>query len=211
MSGTGLLVGLLAAAVVLLLPARAGEQRLGPPPRPPGQGAAGPGRRVGRSLLTRGARTARRGAGGDPDPEPDLPLLLDLVAAATRSGCPPGAALDAVLDVLPAACTADLRRVRAQLSLGAPPESAWADVPAPLHRLRDPLLLSAATGAPAAALLEAAATEARRDGRRAAEVAAARLGALLVLPLGACTLPAFVLLGVVPVLLSLSADVLTGP
>jgi pilus assembly protein TadC len=43
----------------------------------------------------------------------------------------------------------------------------------------------------------------RRRRNREAEKRAAALGVRLVIPLGACALPAFVCLGVVPVLLSL--------
>jgi len=46
--------------------------------------------------------------------------------------------------------------------------------------------------------------------RSAARTAAARLGVRLVLPLGACFLPAFVLIGLVPVLLALGIDLLSG-
>ncbi|WP_345714040.1 type II secretion system F family protein, partial [Kineococcus glutinatus] len=144
----------------------------------------------------------------------DLPLCCDLVAAATRAGAPPAAALDVALAVLPASrdpLREALRRVQAQLALGASPEVAWAGAPAELEPLHGPLLLSAATGAPAAELLEAGSAQLRREQRRRAEVAAARLGARLVLPLGLCTLPAFVLLGVVPVLLSLAGSVLGDP
>ena len=200
--GAALLVGLLVLAACLVGSAPSPATRLSGRPRRHGRGP----RRGG----TRGA-----GSRAHPPPALDLPLLLDLVAAASRSGAPAPDALDAALDVLPGEAApgscpslAALRRVHARLALGAPAEAAWADVPAELEPLRGPVLLSAGTGAPAADLLEAAAAQARRDGRRTAEVAAARLGALLVLPLGLCTLPAFVLLGVVPVLLSLAGDLL---
>ena len=66
--------------------------------------------------------------------------------------------------------------------------------------LDEPLALSRAAGVPAAELLRAAADEARRDARAAAQAAAARLGVMLMLPLGACILPAFFAVGVVPLL-----------
>lgn len=64
------------------------------------------------------------------------------------------------------------------------------------------LVLSARAGAPAAGVLRAMAAEERRRARTAAEMRAARLGTKLLLPLGLCTLPAFLLLGVGPMLLS---------
>lgn len=66
----------------------------------------------------------------------------------------------------------------------------------------DVLALSQRAGAPAVDLLRAAAAEARRGERTAGRMRAARLGARLLLPMGVCTLPAFLLLGVGPMLLS---------
>jgi tight adherence protein B len=66
--------------------------------------------------------------------------------------------------------------------------------------MEEPLALSRAAGVPAAELLRSAADEARRDARAKAQAAAARLGVMLMLPLGACILPAFFAVGVVPLL-----------
>lgn len=65
--------------------------------------------------------------------------------------------------------------------------------------------LSRRAGAPAAELLRATAADLRHDARTAGRMRAARLGARLLLPLGVCTLPAFLLLGVAPMLLSVIA------
>lgn len=64
------------------------------------------------------------------------------------------------------------------------------------------LALSRRAGAPAVDLLRSAAAEARRQVRTDGRLRAARLSARLLLPLGVCTLPAFLLLGVGPMLLS---------
>ena len=64
------------------------------------------------------------------------------------------------------------------------------------------LRLSTAAGVPAVELLRAEADRARRDARTAGRTRAARLSSRLLLPLGACTLPAFMLLGVAPLVLS---------
>ena len=72
---------------------------------------------------------------------------------------------------------------------------------------------SSRTGVALAPLLQAHADELRRSEHRRRQIAAARLGVMLVMPLGVCVLPAFVLLGVVPVLLTLLGDLapaLTG-
>lgn len=64
------------------------------------------------------------------------------------------------------------------------------------------LRLSAAAGVPAVELLRAEAARARHAARTAGRKGAARLSSRLLLPLGACTLPAFLLLGVAPLILS---------
>ncbi len=62
--------------------------------------------------------------------------------------------------------------------------------------------LSRRAGVPAGALLRAEADEARRDARAAAQKAAAVLGVRLMIPLGVCVLPAFMALGVAPLLIA---------
>ena len=64
------------------------------------------------------------------------------------------------------------------------------------------LALSQRAGVPAGALLRAEADEARREARADAQKRAARLGVQLMIPLGVCVLPAFMLLGVAPLLIS---------
>lgn len=68
-------------------------------------------------------------------------------------------------------------------------------------RLREVLALAQRAGVPAAALLRSAAEDVRDDAAAAGLAAAERLAVRLVLPLGVCVLPAFVLVGVVPVVI----------
>ncbi|MCD2499015.1 type II secretion system F family protein [Microbacterium nymphoidis] len=67
------------------------------------------------------------------------------------------------------------------------------------------LELSRVAGVPAAELLRAAAADERQGARTHGRIAAAQLGSRLLLPLGVCTLPAFFLLGVAPMILSVLA------
>ena len=62
--------------------------------------------------------------------------------------------------------------------------------------------LSRTAGVPAVELLRASAAHARHRARIDGRLRAARLSSRLLLPLGVCTLPAFLLLGVAPMLLS---------
>lgn len=62
--------------------------------------------------------------------------------------------------------------------------------------------LSRRAGVPAAALLRAEAEEERREARAAAQKAAAVLAVKLMLPLGLCVLPAFMVLAVAPMVIA---------
>lgn len=77
-------------------------------------------------------------------------------------------------------------------------------------RLREVLALAARAGVPAAALLRAAAEDVRDDAAAAGLAAAERLAVRLVLPLGVCVLPAFVLVGVVPVVVGVLSSTVGG-
>lgn len=67
--------------------------------------------------------------------------------------------------------------------------------------------LSRSAGVPAVELLRASASLARHRARVEGRLRAARLSSRLLLPLGVCTLPAFLLLGVAPMLLSVMSAV----
>lgn len=69
--------------------------------------------------------------------------------------------------------------------------------------------LSTRAGAPAVELLRSSAEFARHRARTEGRVAAGHLAARLLLPLGVCTLPAFLLIGVVPILMSILRPAVT--
>lgn len=71
-----------------------------------------------------------------------------------------------------------------------------------LESVEGVLELSERAGVPAAELLRAEAEEQRRDARASAQAAAAALGVRLMLPLGLCILPAFLVLGIAPLLIA---------
>jgi len=73
-------------------------------------------------------------------------------------------------------------------------------------RVRSVLELSRAAGVPAGELLRASAGQQRHDARIDGRLRAAQLSTKLLIPLGVCTLPAFLLLGVAPLLLSVLAS-----
>ncbi|MGO2746351.1 type II secretion system F family protein [Microbacterium sp.] len=73
-------------------------------------------------------------------------------------------------------------------------------------RTTEVLALSRAAGVPAGELLRAAAAQDRHESRVSGRMRAARLSSQLLIPLGVCTLPAFLLLGVAPLILSVLAS-----
>ena len=101
------------------------------------------------------------------------------------------------------------------LLLGAPWEEAWQAPEDDQWRARRSRLESCLRpgwedGASPAALLEATAASLRAGRHARDEEAAERLAVRLVLPLGACHLPAFVILGIAPVVASVGMSMLTG-
>jgi len=103
-----------------------------------------------------------------------------------------------------------LARTARSLRLGAEPAEAWAhlsDVPGAQRVVAAAIRSSASGGALAGAFLRLA-DDLRADRSVAAEAAARRAGVLIVLPLGLCFLPAFVLAGLVPVVVAVLGDVL---
>lgn len=140
----------------------------------------------------------------------ELTVVLDLLSSALGSGAGIPRALEAAGDALGGADRDALRGAASALLLGAPWGAAWAGTGERFEHVAEALLPAWAHGAAPRDSLRLAAVRVDQDARTRARTAAARLGVHLVLPLGVCFLPAFVLVGLVPVLLSLGAGVL-GP
>lgn len=139
----------------------------------------------------------------------DLPLAADLLAAALRAGAPVDQAVYAVAEALAGPLGERLIQVGRTLRLGGTPEEAWAALgPVPgAERLTLAAVRSSASGAALAGALTRLADDLRADRVTTAEAAARRAGVLLVLPLGLCFLPAFILAGLVPVVVAVLGDV----
>ncbi|MCL2466028.1 MAG: type II secretion system F family protein [Micrococcales bacterium] len=150
-------------------------------------------------------RTTPAPADTPPTPAaPDAVLLLALLDAAIGAGAPVPRALQAVGASVGGAVGDALATVGGRLTLGASWSEAVAAAPASLCDQLEPLGASWTSGAAPGPLLRQACDRLVRDRRDLTRVAAARLGVRLVLPLGLCLLPSFVLLGIVPVVLSLT-------
>jgi pilus assembly protein TadC len=153
-----------------------------------------------------------------PAPEPRaVAFILDLIGCSLLAGAPPEHAIAAVSATAAQYGTAELRRaveplrvVGRMLALGSDPMRAWellesveglGPVAAAGRRCAD-------SGARLAGALTAAAVELRVREQDAAVARAERIGVWALLPLGCCFLPAFVCIGVVPVIAGVAGQVL---
>lgn len=145
----------------------------------------------------------------------DLPLALDLLSACLLGGAALPVAARAVSGGVPGPCGERLAAVAAALAVGSPPAEAWTalaggDPQDPLGPASRALARAAEGGAPVASAVNRMAAQAREDARSRGEQAARRAGVYAVAPLGLCFLPAFVLVGVVPVIAGLVGPLLAG-
>ena len=182
-----------------------------------GLGLAFAGRRWTAALVHRAevesVRTANAGSESEKPASPagavpvDTALVLELLAAQLRAGLAPLAALGTLAEALN---SRPLHTVCQRLQMGSGWGSAWSGSSAgTFGELRDALAPAYTGGAPSTALLLSLADAHRLSERRAAERAAGKLSVALVVPLGLCSLPAFICLGIVPILISL-LPTLTG-
>ncbi|WP_445402214.1 type II secretion system F family protein [Streptomyces sp. LE64] len=155
-----------------------------------------------------------------PEPDAELPLAADLLAACVAAGADPVTAARAVGESLvgpPGGSTdgsvaAALVRGAAELRLGAAPGEAWSALAALPEAGGLARLLAQATesGAPAAAPVARYAAEVRAARGRQRAARARRAGVLITAPVGLCFLPAFLVIGVLPVVIGL-AERMWGP
>jgi Flp pilus assembly protein TadB len=137
--------------------------------------------------------------------ERQIPACCELLAACLAAGASPIEAVRAVTAALDDPLAGQLRRLVSAHDLGADSLTAWSqlgDEPS-LMPIARAAARSAETGAPLSGLLTALAQDQRDIGRARAEAAARAAGVRSVAPLAACFLPAFLLIGIVPVVASL--------
>jgi Flp pilus assembly protein TadB len=137
----------------------------------------------------------------------ELPGGCDLLAVCLAAGVPVGGALAAVGAAVPAPLGPHLSAIAGLYRLGGEPRRAWADAPEPLAGLGRVLVRAGESGAGVAPGLRSLAADSRAASRAATEAAVRRAGVWILAPLGVCFLPAFVCLGVVPLVLGIAAGV----
>jgi pilus assembly protein TadC len=139
-----------------------------------------------------------------------LPFALDLLGGVLRAGLPVGAAVRLVAGAVGGPLGARLTQVGEELARGATPALAWTPVTRLPGggRLAAAVVRAADSGAALASAFSRLADDLRGAAVSRAQARAQRAGVLLVLPLGLCFLPAFVVAGVVPVIVAVLGDVL---
>ena len=136
----------------------------------------------------------------------DLPEIVDLLALAVGAGLTVHLAVVHVARRSSGPLAVELARVVDEVALGRRMADALDDLPARSGEVVRPLVAALVAseryGAPLVAGLERLADEVRRDRRRRAEEAARKVPVKLLFPLVTCTLPAFGLLTVAPLIAS---------
>ncbi|MFF5975316.1 type II secretion system F family protein [Streptomyces sp. NPDC012769] len=157
-----------------------------------------------------------RGAGAsgvdDTEAERQLPLAADLLAACASAGAGPGESAEAVGRSLGGPVGERLIRTAAELRLGAEPAEVWrrfGAIPG-AEGLARCLERAASSGAPAAEAVARHAEGLRAARARAATTRAQRAQVLITAPVGLCFLPAFLAVGVAPVVIGLASGLLGG-
>ncbi|MCQ4081154.1 type II secretion system F family protein [Streptomyces sp. RB6PN25] len=135
-----------------------------------------------------------------------LPLAAELLAACLASGAAPGAAACAVGRTLEGPLAQALSRAAAELRLGGDPAQCWSRVRAlpQADVLGRWMERAGTTGVPPVAEISRLAAAYRAERSRSAGSRARRAAVLATAPLGLCFLPAFLAVGVVPVVIGLA-------
>lgn len=133
----------------------------------------------------------------------DLPWVLDLLAATARAGTPVVETLAVVGHAVGGELGRRLVLVHGHLAVGAPPDAAWDEVShaggEALSPVGEAFVAATIDGSRLAGRLEDQARDARAATAATALADAQQVGVRAVLPLGLCFLPAFIAVGVVPV------------
>lgn len=151
-----------------------------------------------------------RAVGRRPDTDPFATAsALDVLAVCLEAGMSVARASEAAATSAPSELSRVLRRAADLLALGADPETAWpSEGGDDLEALTRLARRSASSGSALAQGIRELADQLRQQAVHTAAAAAERAGVLIAGPLGLCFLPAFVCLGVIPVVAGLAGEVL---
>lgn len=153
------------------------------------------------------ARVSPKPGGADPL---EIAATTELLALVLRGGCGVVDGLERVAAVSGTEVATDLASVAAAVRWGMPWARAWEAVGPGWSVVARAVVLADALGVPPSGPLARAAADQRREHAHGIEIATARLAVRIVLPLGLAFLPAFVLLGLVPLVLALAGELWHG-
>ncbi|MFI6034307.1 type II secretion system F family protein [Streptomyces sp. NPDC051315] len=141
-----------------------------------------------------------------------LPLAADLLAACIAAGAGPVVAAQAVGEALGGPVGDGLARGAAEVRLGGEPATAWRRLAAAPGAAALARLLERAdvSGLPAAGPVARIAADARAEWARAGTARARRAAVMVTAPVGLCFLPAFITVGIAPVVIGLAGGALGG-
>ncbi len=152
-------------------------------------------------------RTGPRADDGAARVRLDLPVAADLLAVCLAGGTPVVSAVAAVGAAVDGPLGRGLVEVAGRLRLGAAARTAWADLPAPAAGLARAVVRSGESGSAVVPALQRLAEDSRSTARADTAAAVQRAGVWVLAPLGLCFLPAFLCLGVAPLVLGIATDV----
>ncbi|MCZ4497500.1 MAG: type secretion system protein [Marmoricola sp.] len=141
------------------------------------------------------------------DLERDLPMAVHLFGAALAAGSAVAAAVGDVAEALPGAVGEELLVTRHRLLLGVDPVTVWRQLDGPLLPLGRSMARAQDSGASVVAAVESLAEELSAGSRQRTEALARTVEVRASAPLGLCFLPAFVVLGVVPMVVGIFSSV----
>lgn len=130
-----------------------------------------------------------------------LPHVTRLLAVVLASGQSVPAALGVVAEALPGPASVPLARARSSIAVGVPPDVVWAELAATpgLEPLGRAFARASESGARVVDTVARLAEQLAAEERASVEDRARTVGIRAAVPLGLCLLPAFLLLGIVPV------------
>ena len=129
-----------------------------------------------------------------------VPHAVDLFAACLAAGLSPGTAVEHIAGAVEPPLSEELEEIASRLRLGVDPSTVWRDLSAhpQLGGLGRTVARATDSGASVSEAMLRLAEDLRRRHRAETESRARSVGVKAALPLGGCLLPAFVLVGVVP-------------
>jgi Flp pilus assembly protein TadB len=129
-----------------------------------------------------------------------VPHVVDLMASCLAAGLSPDGAVEQIAAAVDPPISDELAALAARLRLGVDPVTVWRDLAGhpQLGGLGRSIARAVDSGASVSEAMQRLAEDLRRRTRADVEARARAVGVKAAIPLGVCLLPAFVLVGVVP-------------